>query len=354
MANETIDIGDLIRFFSNQKKRFLTAILALLGLGLVVILLTRNHYSSNLKFIAQSSSSSNNLMRQLGGLSGLNLGGMNGGQEIGSISPQLYQEIIYSYPFLWKLSQKTIELDGKNQKLGLFVEENRRPSIPSLIKKYTIGLPNVLFGEDPPPLDLETELQDSLIFLRRELVPMFNEYRKIITLTNDAKTGTITLEVETLSPEVSAQVAVFVFELLSEYVIEYKTEKAIQNLNFIQERYEEAQEKFYQTQNNLSVFRDRNQNLSFSSARAQEERLQAEYNLASNLYNNLAVQLDQAKIKVQEDIPQLTIINPPVVSYQVSKPNIPLILALSVFLGLLLGFVRVLVAYFKIQFDKSS
>ncbi len=254
MANETIDIGDLIRFFSNQKKRFLTAILALLGLGLVVILLTRNHYSSNLKFIAQSSSSSNNLMRQLGGLSGLNLGGMNGGQEIGSISPQLYQEIIYSYPFLWKLSQKTIELDGKNQKLGLFVEENRRPSIPSLIKKYTIGLPNVLFGEDPPPLDLETELQDSLIFLRRELVPMFNEYRKIITLTNDAKTGTITLEVETLSPEVSAQVAVFVFELLSEYVIEYKTEKAIQNLNFIQERYEEAQEKFYQTQNNLSVF----------------------------------------------------------------------------------------------------
>ncbi|HAZ26770.1 MAG TPA: exopolysaccharide biosynthesis protein, partial [Algoriphagus sp.] len=96
--------------------------------------------------------------------------------------------------------------------------------------------------------------------------------------------------------------------------------KAKQNLEFIQERFLEAQSKFYDTQKSLSNFRDRNQNLNFSSARAQEERLLAEYNLASNLYNNLAIQLDQAKIKVQEDIPQLTIINPPVVSYQVSKP----------------------------------
>ncbi|NVJ86751.1 MAG: hypothetical protein HWE15_10630 [Algoriphagus sp.] len=353
MANDTIDIGDLIRFFIKQKKRFFTAVLAMMALGLLVIFLTRNHYSSTLKFVSQSNSSSSNLMRQLGGFSGLNLGGLNG-QEMGNLSPQLYQEIIYSYPFLWRLSQKTIELEGQQQKLGFFIEENRRPSVSSLVKKYTIGLPKVLFGEKPAPLDLETELQDSLVFLRRELVPMFNEYRKLISLTNDAQTGSIAIEVETLSPEVSAQMAVYVFKLLSEYVIEYKTEKANQNLEFIQERFEEAKDRFYQAQNNLSTFRDRNQNLNFSSARAQEERLQAEYNLASNLYNNLAVQLDQAKIKVQEDIPQLTIINPPVVSYQVSKPNIPLILALSVFLGLILGFARVLVSYFKTQFDKSS
>ncbi|HCX75183.1 MAG TPA: hypothetical protein DHU93_06980 [Algoriphagus sp.] len=141
---------------------------------------------------------------------------------------------------------------------------------------------------------------------------------------------------------------------MSEYVTEYKTEKAKQNLEFIQERFLEAQSKFYDTQKSLSNFRDRNQNLNFSSARAQEERLLAEYNLASNLYNNLAIQLDQAKIKVQEDIPQLTIINPPVVSYQVSKPNIPLILALSVFLGVIIAFVRILLAYFKSQFDSAK
>ncbi|QYH37945.1 hypothetical protein GYM62_03710 [Algoriphagus sp. NBT04N3] len=353
MANESVDIGELFRFFAKQKKRLLTSLLIMLGFGLVVILLTRNHYSSTLKFVAQNNSSSGGIMRQLGGLSGLNLGDFNS-QETGNISPQLYQEIIYSYPFLWRLSKKSIEIEGQKQKLGLFVEENRRPSIPSLIKKYTIGLPNVLFGEEPPQINLDSEIKDSLVFAQRELIPMFNEYRKLILLTEDPKNGSISIETQTVSPEVSAQVSAHVFELLSEYVTEYKTEKAKQNLEFIQERFFEAQSKFYDTQKNLSNFRDRNQNLNFSTARAQEERLLAEYNLASNLYNNLAIQLDQAKIKVQEDIPQLTIINPPVVSYQVSKPNIPLILALSVFLGVIIAFVRILLAYFKSQFDSAK
>ncbi|MAN87763.1 MAG: hypothetical protein CL555_13300 [Algoriphagus sp.] len=353
MANESVDIGELFRFFAKQKKRLLTSLLIMLGFGLVVILLTRNHYSSTLKFVAQNNSSSGGIMRQLGGLSGLNLGDFNS-QETGNISPQLYQEIIYSYPFLWRLSKKSIEIEGQKQKLGLYVEENRRPSIPSLIKKYTIGLPNVLFGEEPPQINLDSEIKDSLVFAQRELIPMFNEYRKLILLTEDPKNGSISIETQTVSPEVSAQVSAHVFELLSEYVTEYKTEKAKQNLEFIQERFLEAQSKFYDTQKSLSNFRDRNQNLNFSSARAQEERLLAEYNLASNLYNNLAIQLDQAKIKVQEDIPQLTIINPPVVSYQVSKPNIPLILALSVFLGVIIAFVRILLAYFKSQFDSAK
>ncbi|WP_144605236.1 hypothetical protein [Algoriphagus algorifonticola] len=353
MANESVDIGDLFRFFAKQKKRLLTSLLIMLGFGLVVILLTRNHYSSTLKFVAQNNSSSGGIMRQLGGLSGLNLGDFNS-QETGNISPQLYQEIIYSYPFLWRLSKRSIEIEGQKQKLGLFVDENRRPSIPSLIKKYTLGLPNVLFGDEPPQINLDSEIKDSLVFAQRELIPMFNEYRKLILLTEDPKNGSISIETQTVSPEVSAQVSAHVFELLSEYVTEYKTEKAKQNLEFIQERFLEAQSKFYDTQKSLSNFRDRNQNLNFSSARAQEERLLAEYNLASNLYNNLAIQLDQAKIKVQEDIPQLTIINPPVVSYQVSKPNIPLILALSVFLGVIIAFVRILLAYFKSQFDSAK
>ena len=351
MANETVDIADLIRFFVKEKKRFFQMVLIMLGIGVLVIFLTRNHYSSTLKFITQNNAGSGNLMSQLGGFSGLSLGAM-GGQDQGKLSPELYQEIIYSYPFLWRLSQKPIEFEGEKLKLGEFLERNRRPSVFSLLKKYTIGLPGVISGNSNVVIDLETEIPDSLVFSRRELVPLFNEYKKLISLENDAKTGTLTLKTESLSPEISAQMAVYVYQLLSGYVIEYKTEKAKHNLEFIEERFAEAQQKFYQTQEKLSSFKDRNQNLNFSTAMAQEERLQAEYNLSNNLYNNLAVQLDQARIKYQEDIPQLTIINPPVVSYQTSKPNIPLILAVSIFMGLLLGFTWVLFDYLKHYLSK--
>jgi uncharacterized protein involved in exopolysaccharide biosynthesis len=353
MAENTVDLADLIRFFWSKKKRLTLYILGMIGVGVVIIFLTTNHYTSTVKFIAQTnSSSSGNLMRQLGGLSGLNLGSM-AAQEPGNLSPQLYQEIVYSYPFLWQLSQKEIQLGDSTTKLGHFIELYRKPSLASQVKKYTIGLPKTLFGDKPLPLDLDTRIADSSIFIRRELVPLFNEYKKIISLANDAQTGAISIEVQTVSPEGSAQLAALTFELLSDYVIDYKTEKARQNLDFVEARFEEAKVKFYQAQSSLSNFRDRNQNLNFSSARAQEERLAAEYNLANNLYNNLAVQLDQAKIKFQEDIPQLSVINPPVPSYQPSKPNIPLILAICIFLGVMVGFTAILINYFKHQFASS-
>ncbi|MBN7817582.1 Wzz/FepE/Etk N-terminal domain-containing protein [Algoriphagus pacificus] len=352
MANEPIDLADLIKYFIKQKMLFLKSILLFIALGLLIILLTRNHYQSTIKFIAQSNSSSgaSGLMKQLGGLSGLNLGGLSGGAEDG-LSPSIYQEVIYSYPFLWKLSKEEIQLStdpGNKVKVGAFVETYRRPSLSSLIKKYTIRLPSTLSGSNEVELDFVNEMQDSSIFVKRELVPVFNEFKKILTLESDPNSGAISLVVESVDPEASAQIAAEVFQLLSQFVIKNKTEKAEQNLEFVQKQYDEAKKNFYDTQSELASFRDRNQNLSFSTGRAAEERLVAEFNIASNLYTNLAVQLDQAKIKVQEDIPVLTVINPPVVSYQTSKPNIPLILAICVFLGFVSGFVWALVNYLKI------
>tara|TARA_R110002020_G_scaffold442020_1_gene653186 strand:- start:6271 stop:7335 length:1065 start_codon:yes stop_codon:yes gene_type:complete len=351
MANEPIDLAELIRFFLKQKMLFLKSLLGFVVLGIMIIFLNRNFYESTLIFITQSNTSSGaaGLMKQLGGLSGINFGGLSNSAEDG-LSPTLYQEVIYSYPFLWNLSQEEISLSNNSSKIkiGDFVAINKSPSGIGLIKKYTVNLPSTFSDNVNQSLVFGENLQDTLIFVNKHLVPVFNEFKKILLLESDPNTGAISLIVETVDPEASAQIAAKVFEQLSEFVIKNKTEKAEQNLKFVEEQYQEAKEKFYSTQNKLADFRDRNQNLSFSSGRASEERLVAEFNIANNLYTNMAVQLDQAKIKVQEDIPVLSIINPPVVSSQTSKPNIPLILAICVFLGLVSGFVWALVRYLKI------
>ncbi len=348
MANEPIDIKELIFFFFKKKRIFLKSCLGFLVLGILIIFLTRDHYTANLKFIAQTGSSSGagGLMKQLGGLSGLNMGGFGESNDIG-ISPQLYQEIILSYPFLWQLCKRELNYNSESRLVGEYIALNKRPSIPSLIKKYTIGLPSMYSNSEQIVPDFKTEITDSLIFSRREVIPIFNYFNKIFTLENDTETGAILLTVETWDPEVSAQLSVMAYELLSEYVVKFKTEKAKQNMDFVEKSYVEAKGRFYESQNKLSTFRDRNQTLNFSSAMAMEERLVAEFGLANNLYNNLALQLDQARIKVQEDIPQLSVINPPVVSNQPSKPNITLIMAISIFLGLIFGFSWILFLYLK-------
>jgi uncharacterized protein involved in exopolysaccharide biosynthesis len=353
MASEPIDLKDLILFFLNKKWLFLKCCLGFLILGILIIFLTRNHYNANLKFIAQTGSSSGagGLMKQLGGLSGLGMGSFGDNTEVG-ISPQLYQEVLLSYPFLWELCQKEISIQGEKMLLGDYIEMNRRPSVPALIKKYTIGLPSLFSAKEITPPDFKTQIPDSLIFTRGEVIPVLNSFRDIFTIENDVKTGAILLTVQTLNPEVSAQLAVMSYKLLSEYVIMYKIERAQHTLDFVEKSFLEAKERFYESQEKLSSFRDRNQNLSFSSAMAMEERLLAEFNLANNLYNNLAIQRDQARIKVQEEIPQLSIINPPVVSNQPSKPNITLIVAISLFLGATIGFTIILFSYLKFYLNK--
>ncbi|SFT39911.1 G-rich domain on putative tyrosine kinase [Algoriphagus locisalis] len=349
MANESIDVAELLRHFVKQKMLFVKSLVFFIALGVLIIIVTRNHYQSSVKFIALSTANSGatGLMRQLGGLSGINLGGIQGGED--GISPMMYQEVIYSIPYLAKLSNRPLrQSEGQDPlKIGEFVAINRRTSILSSIKKYTIGLPEVFANNGREILDFSEGRQDSLIFEKRELVPVFNEFKKIILLETDPNSGVITMTIETVDPEVSAQVAAHAFDLLSEFVIAHKTEKAEQNLKFVQTQFEESKENFIETQNTLATFRDRNQNLSFSAGRANEERLLAEFNIASNLYTNMAVQLDQAKIKVQEDIPVLSIINPPVVSYQKTKPNIPMILAICIFMGFASGFVWALLIFLK-------
>lgn len=73
------------------------------------------------------------------------------------------------------------------------------------------------------------------------------------------------------------------------------------------------------------------------SARIMQQMLQSEYNVKFNVYNSLTDQSDQseqAKIKVQEETPVLTIIQPPLYPLNKSAPNHIIIVFVSTFLGL--------------------
>jgi LPS O-antigen subunit length determinant protein (WzzB/FepE family) len=72
-------------------------------------------------------------------------------------------------------------------------------------------------------------------------------------------------------------------------------------------------------------------------ARTEEERLMNEYQLAFQVYSQLAQQLETAQIKVKEDTPVFSIVKPVTVPIEKSKPNRPLILIIWTFLGGIIG-----------------
>ena len=106
----------------------------------------------------------------------------------------------------------------------------------------------------------------------------------------------------------------------------------------MQERYAEAEERFGTAQEALARFRDSSHGSLTALAQTQQQRLQSDYDLAFNVYKALAQQLEEARLKLQEETPVVKTIEPAVVPDEKSAPKRKMIMIVSVFLG---GFVGI-------------
>jgi uncharacterized protein involved in exopolysaccharide biosynthesis len=195
----------------------------------------------------------------------------------------------------------------------------------ALKSKKTEEIP-VISGDDlfDAPLSL-SEKQESI----RKLLS------KRVTLETNDKEGYVILNAVSHDPNLAAQVAHKAQALLQKYITEFKIKKATAQLDFIENRYAEKKKDFEQAQANLASFSDRNKNITSALARTEEVKLQNEYQLAFDVYSQLAKQYEQAQIKVKEDTPVFSIIKPVTVPIEKSKPNRPLILIFWTFFGVI-------------------
>ena len=165
----------------------------------------------------------------------------------------------------------------------------------------------------------------------------------MLTITLDDKRGYITLTANMPEPVAAAQLAQAAFDILQKYITKFKIEKVQSDLDFVQERYDEAKRNFDEVQARRAKLRDANMNTTRYSALAELEKLDAEYALRQGVYNSLAQRVEQAKINVKETTPVLTIINPVTIPRQKSKPRRAMILFAFTFLGVVAGMGTVLV-----------
>ena len=82
-----------------------------------------------------------------------------------------------------------------------------------------------------------------------------------------------------------------------------------------------------------------------------EEQLQFEFNISFNIYNTLKQELEQATIQLKRETPVFTVMEKASIPLGPSKPNKPLIIVFSMFLGF---FVGVLYAVYRILLSQIS
>lgn len=150
-----------------------------------------------------------------------------------------------------------------------------------------------------------------------------------------ASPNMLTVSVEVHDAEVATQLTRLVVENLTRYITEYRTRKVKNDLQFINSQLADAEVKYRRAQQALASTTDRNQSILLATARTDANRRQSEYTLAFNVFNSLVQMKEQAKIKVQENTPVFTMIEPPSKAEKISQGlKIEMIM---LFLGILAG-----------------
>ena len=108
-------------------------------------------------------------------------------------------------------------------------------------------------------------------------------------------------------------------------------------MEFTEKVLKESRSAYYKAQQAYAAFEDGNKNIISASYRTEQERLRNEMTLTFNVYNTLAQKLEQDKLRVQEQTPVYTIIEPATVPLKASSPQKLLILAAFVFLAFIGG-----------------
>lgn len=345
------DLVELIQRMWINKALIIIVTSVFVVLGLLVALFSPKEYTSACDVVPQASDSSAlSRMGSLAALAGINLDQM---QNVKTLSPLVYKNIMESTTFRKELMQTPLNFKEIDHPISFYEyctnEEYNKPSIGEYIIKYTVGLPFVILkairGEQPSPDygALNQSGDSSIETVTKEEYECLKALDDCITLRLDDKKGYVTITANMPEAVAAAQMAQATLELLQRYITEFKIEKVQSNLDFVQERYNEAKSNFEDIQSRRAKFRDANMNTTRYSAHAELEKLDAEYSLALNLYKELSTQLEQTKISVKETMPVLTVITPVTVPFKKSKPKRVIILFAYTFFGVLAGAGSVLV-----------
>jgi uncharacterized protein involved in exopolysaccharide biosynthesis len=341
-GDDEIDLIVLVKTLWNGRKTVIWCVLVFIAIGLFVALTSPTVYTASTIMVPQVQSKSGNL-GSLGGIAamaGINLNEMSSSSQ--DLSPVLYPEIVKSYPFQKEIIYAPLKWNSFDTPLSLveYSEKYRKPSLLSLVKKYTIGLPRVvrsLFVKKKENEEIVKTVNDSLFPITAHEKDLCDALLRTLSLKVDTKSGYLVLSAMGPEPLMTAQLADKARQVLQARITEYRIHKAQQNLTFIQERYNEKKRDFEEAQDRFARFRDRNLNMASNMAKIEEVRLQSEYQLAFTVYSELAKQLETSKIKVKEDTPVFSIIQPVTVPVDRTKPKKVRILGLSIIFGGLLG-----------------
>ena len=315
-----IRLSDIVQFLKDSRWTVIRWAVAFLILGILYAFSKPNQYTVSVTVMPEIQSKGGNLggLSSLAGLAGIDLGGMTSAD---AIRPDIYPDVLQSVPFALQLLRQPVysQLLEKETTLQTFLEEQATSS-------FLGGLLSGSGDEKPLPLPDPKNRSKTLQITKKqeELVKIVHG---AVSAAYDKKSGVITVTAMLPDPVVAATVARLSLGYLTDYIGTYRTEKARNQVKFLNKQTADAKSRYQKAEYALSAYRDQNRYLNTNTAKIDEQRLQADFLLTQSLFNELSKQFELAKVKVAEESPVFKTLEPARIPLKKSGPKRTIIMA---------------------------
>lgn len=355
-----IDLMELLRKVWAARRRVIKYAVVGAVAGLVIGFSIPKTYVTAIKLAPESKAggSSSGGMAGLAAMAGINL---NQGTGVDGITSAIFPDIVKSTPFLLEfaeipvtLTSKKQDVPGRRMTLFEYVTEHQKKAW----WKYVTAFPGQAVGwilsigrGDSPEKHLLPVDSVDMFNLPPEYKGFAGALSGMLSVEENKKSSMLEAKVTMQDPLVSAVIADSLVSKLQKYMTAYRTTKTRHDLEQNIRQNTDAQARYYEAEDRLAEAIDQNRNISSESLRVRIERLRNERNLAFNIYNQTASQVEVTKIKLQEETPIATVVEPAIVPDHAAAPRKMMLLVAFAFLG---GFLAVGIVVVKALLTDES
>ena len=305
VEESSIDWQDLLSKAWKGKKFIITVTVVFMFLGLISALTMTRFYTSKVTLVPELGKSTSSSLSSLSSM--LGLGGMTMGSSADAYHVTVYPEVVASTPFVAKMFDMRVtdpKKDIDTTLVGYLTRE--RFSIGSVIGYVTKPIFSLFSNKEEETKGNEL----NLFHLTKEQDRIVKTMNKAIQVDVDKKTGETTIQVTMDNPVIAATVADTVCKHLREYIVEYRTRKAREDLENYKKIADESYQRYLKASKAYAYYQDHNRGLILNAVISEGSRLSNELQIASQLYQQMKLQAEMARGKVIDEKPVFAIIQP--------------------------------------------
>jgi len=355
---DEVSLLDILLVLARHKTLIVRTVIVFTLLGVTYALLAPEEFTSEARVVREAQQEGGSLPGGIsaGALSGF---GINLGSSSSGLTPAAYPDVLQSREVRLAVVRDTFRFPDTEQPMT-YVDYVNQPSGPlGTVLDYTLFLPwtlksalgNSVSGSPAPAGTTDAG---------KPMIPSEEEDEALKSISDkisasvDEKTGLMTISVTAADPQLAATLAESFLDHFTTRVRDIRTEKVRERLEFVEGRFEEAEQELETAENQLAQFLERNQNPTTASLQFRRDRLQRQVSFKEQLYSKLQSKLTQTRLDLQRQQPVVTIVERPLPPSSPSSTSTLLLVGLCIILGSFVGFFIALGQTFFHQISDSD